>query len=247
MGDYIKHVHLYHPFLFRSILENNQSWLNDNIINAAQTLLKSKYGTPGLQNTVLAAALQGCIVGGEEFVQVLNSGGNHWLTISTIGCPYSTVNIYDSMCCTLPSTTQKQICALLMTHEPHVTLRFINVDKQNNANDCGLYALAFCAALCSGDNPQHITFSNTDMRKHVLHCLMQNEMEPFSGKMLKRKKRVKETQLLEIICTCRSIEDGNMVECDVCKEWFHQGCITVPENVWNTPSTPWMCDSCKDS
>ena len=79
MGDYIKH--LYHPFLFRSILENNQSWLNDNIINAAQTLLESKYGTPGLQNTVLAAALQGCIVGGEGFVQVLNSGG-------TIGLPY---------------------------------------------------------------------------------------------------------------------------------------------------------------
>ena len=173
-----------------------------------QTLLKSKYGTPGLQNTLLAAALQGCIVGGEEFVLVLNSGGNHWLTISTIGCPYSTVNIYDSMCCTLPSTTQKQICALLMTHEPNVTLRFINVDKQNNANDCGLYALAFCAALCSGDNPQHITFSNTDMRKHVLKCLMQNEMEPFNREMLKRKKMVKETQLLEIICTCRSIEDA---------------------------------------
>ena len=80
----------------------------------------------------------------------------------------------------------------------------------------------------------------------VLNCLMQNEMEPFNREMLKRKKMVKETQLLEIICTCQSKEDGNMVECDVCKEWFHQGCITVPENVWNTPSTPWMCDSCKD-
>lgn len=79
------------------------------------------------------------------------------------------------------------MCALLMTHQPNVTLRFINVDKQNNANDCGLYALAFCAAaLSSGDNPQHITFSNTDMRKHVFHCLMQNEMEPFNGKMLKK-------------------------------------------------------------
>ena len=79
------------------------------------------------------------------------------------------------------------MCALLMTHQPNVTLRFINVDKQNNANDCGLYALAFCAAaLSSGDNLQHITFSNTDMRKHVFHCLMQNEMEPFNGKMLKK-------------------------------------------------------------
>ena len=100
------------------------------------------------------------------------------------------------------------MCTAYDPSEPNVTLRFINVDKQNNANDCGLYALAFCAALCSGDNPQHITFFNTDMRKHVLHCLMQNEMEPFNGKMLKRKKMVKETQLLEIICTCRSIEDG---------------------------------------
>ena len=75
--------------------------MNDSIMNATQCLLKSKYGTPGLQNTLLTTAHQGCAVGGEEFVQVLNSGGNHWLAISTIGCPYSTVNIYDSMCCTI--------------------------------------------------------------------------------------------------------------------------------------------------
>ncbi|KAL5515535.1 hypothetical protein EMCRGX_G000712 [Ephydatia muelleri] len=48
----------------RVVLESNQSWLNDNIINAAQTLLKTKYGTPGLQNTLLTTALQGCVVGG---------------------------------------------------------------------------------------------------------------------------------------------------------------------------------------
>ena len=57
----------------------------------------------------------------------------------------------------------------------------------------------------------------------MFHCLMQNEMELFNGEMLKRKKMVKETQLLEIICTCRSIEDGNMVECDFCKEWSIKG------------------------
>ena len=56
-----------------------------------------------------------------------------------------------------------------------------------------------------------------------LHCFTRNEMEPFPGKKVTRKKRVKETEMLEIICTCRSIEDDNMVECEVCKEWFHQG------------------------
>ena len=155
-------------FSCKVVLESNQSWLNDNIINAAQTLLKTKYGTPGLQNTLLTTALQGCVVGGEECVQVLHSGGNHWLTISTIGCPYSTINIYDSMCCTLPHSTQKMICALLVSHEPNVTLRFIDVDRQNNANDCGLYALAFASTLCSGKDPRHITFSKTDLRKHLL-------------------------------------------------------------------------------
>ena len=35
-----------------------------------------------------------------DMVQILNthpqSGGMHWLTISTVGCPKDTVNIYDS-------------------------------------------------------------------------------------------------------------------------------------------------------
>eukprot|EP00731_Ephydatia_muelleri_P002138 Em0001g2138a len=198
----------------RVVLESNQSWLNDNIINAAQTLLKTKYDTPGLQNTLLTTALQGCVVGGEEFVQVLHSGGNHWLTVSTIGFPYSTVNIYDSMCCTLPHSTQKMTCALLVSHEPNVTLRFIDVDRQNNANDCGLYALAFASTLCSGKDPRHITFSKTDLRKHLLQCLMQNEMEPFPGEKLRRKKMVKETMILEIFCTCRSTQDGSYLDCE---------------------------------
>ena len=83
------------------------------------------------------------------------------------------------MCCTLPHSTQKMICALFVSHEPNVTLRFIDVDRQNNANDCGLYALAFASTLCSGKDPRYITLSKTDLRKHLLQCLMQNEMEPW--------------------------------------------------------------------
>ena len=86
----------------RVVLESNQSWLNDNIINAAQTLLKTKYGTPGLQNTLLTTALQGCVVGGEEFVQVL-------LLVETIGLPY-----LPSVVPTRPSTFMTACVALYL-------------------------------------------------------------------------------------------------------------------------------------
>ena len=75
------------------------------------------------------------------------------------------------------------------------------------------------------------------MQKHLLQRFTQNEMEPLPGEKVTRKKRVKETEMLGIICTCRSIEDGNMVECEVCKEWL--GCLTVPQSVWKKPSAPW--------
>ena len=62
-------------------------------------------------------------------------------------------------------------------------------------------------------------------------------MEPFPCEKVTRKKRVKETVILEIICTCRSIENGNMVECEVCKELFHQGCLTPSKCLEKTFST----------
>ena len=44
-------------------------------------------------------------------------------------------------------------------------------------------------------------------------------MENFPGEKVATKKRVKETEMLEIICTCQYIQDGNLVECELCKEW----------------------------
>ena len=41
----------------------------------------------------------------------------------------------------------------------------------------------------------------------------QNRIEPFPGEKVTRKKRVKVTEMLEIICTCQSIGGGNIIEC----------------------------------
>ena len=122
------------------------------------------------------------MVGGLEFVQVLHSNNNHWLTISTIGCSYSTVKVYDSLYMKMPRSTIKQVCSLLASSEPSITLQFEPSDRQLNGNDCGLFALAFCTALCSGKDPQGLQFDQKIMRQHLLKCLTQEHMEPFPCK-----------------------------------------------------------------
>ena len=131
------------PFC-RKILESSLKWLTDNIINATQELLRRKYLVLGLQSTLLSHTLAFDVMR-EEFVQVLHSGGSHWLTVSTIGCPPSTVKVYDSFYSELPAQMKEQICALLASQEPVIELIYVTVQSQRNGCDCG----AFCAGLCN--------------------------------------------------------------------------------------------------
>ena len=65
----------------------NGEWLNDNIINAAQCLMKHDQDllpVGSLQNPLLGQTLEFDIIS-DESVQILHSGGNHWITISTVG------------------------------------------------------------------------------------------------------------------------------------------------------------------
>ena len=99
-------------------------WLNDSIINAAQFLLRHDRGllpVGSLQNTLLIVIRQ-CDIICDESVQILHSGGNHWITISTVGqstvgqsAEQLTVKIYNSLDNELPQETKQQIAALLNT------------------------------------------------------------------------------------------------------------------------------------
>ena len=229
--------------VFRHILESKSDWLNNRIINAAQGLLKEQYGIPGLQDTVLGSTLAFDVVGGKEFVQVLHSNGNHWLTVSTIGCSYSTVKVYDSLYREMPKSTIKQVCALLMSSQPNITLQFVPSDLQQNENDCGPLALAFCTALCEGKDPQGLQFVQNKMRHHLLICLQQGHMTPFPCKGTVRIGDMMNYHI-PICCTCRNQEEGNMVQCERCKKWLHQECAGVPIHIWEDGSPPLVCSSC---
>ncbi len=115
-------------------------WLTDNIINATQKLLQKQYpAMPGLQETLLGKTLTFDVME-DEFVQVLHSGGCHWVAVSTVGCPPSTVVMYDSLYSSLPLQMKEQI--LLLTKEPRIDLNFANVQSHKNGCDCGVFTLA---------------------------------------------------------------------------------------------------------
>ena len=108
-------------------------WLNDRVINAAQELLKHDEGllpVGSLQNTLLIPIRQSDIVRFES-VQILHSGGNHWITISTVGQSHSTkqhtVRIYDSLYNLLSQETKQQVAALLNTKESDITFEHVLV------------------------------------------------------------------------------------------------------------------------
>ena len=224
----------------------NRKWLTDDVINAAQTLLKRAYpNIGGLQDTALAEILAFDIQRG-EFVQVLNLSGCHWITVSNIGCKSGFVNVYDSIpSCYVSMRTKEQIAAMLFSEDKELILEYQAVQSQRGRNDCGLFALAFATSLCAGENPVEINYIQHLLCKHLLDCITHQVISPFP--MTSRRKKPSPPlgrTTFKIFCKCRLPKDGKMIQCDCCLEWFHSNCVQVPEAAWKQ-DTPWMCGSCR--
>lgn len=87
-------------------------------------------------------------------MQVLNVYGSHWISVSNIGCPTGTVNIYDSLPnCALYSCTKKQVASILFSTCKKINVNFVDVQVQSGCSDCGLFPLAFSTSLCAGEDP----------------------------------------------------------------------------------------------
>ena len=120
----------------RNTILSVTGWLDDRIINAAQTLLKLHFSTPGLQYTTLGSNLSFDIIKA-DFVQMLHNGANHWVTVSNLDAQPSHINIYyDSMFRSTSDHTSiaDQICAIMHSSQPKITVHHTNVDKQMNGS-----------------------------------------------------------------------------------------------------------------
>ena len=229
--------------LHKEVLKSPNQWLDDDIINSAQYLLKKQNPSiDGFQSTILSFKFQ-MEPKRTPFIQILNIHNNHWITISTIGVPPSTVKVYDSNHGKLPHHEQKLVADILQSCQPDIVIHYIDVQKQANASDCGLFSIAFATALNFGQDPAMIYFDQEKMRQHVINCFGIGHMSlfPTHGH---RNPQQHTTETISIYCICRLIAEGTMIQCFSCKEWFHKSCVSVPSKFIHNKKLVWNCQSC---
>ena len=229
----------------RTRLTSPNAWLSDSIINAAQALLKTANPSMcGLQNVNLGQSNSYDVQRG-EFVQIIHNGKDHWQVISTVGIKHPSVNVFDSLYCFCSDHSKVQIASLLLTNEHVIKLKYIDVQKQFGKADCGLFAVAFAVTLVNGLPPGSFFFEQCLMRKHLLQCLESGQLTMFPIRKERRmKKKIKRVEELAIYCTCRMPLMGEVIHCNMCKEWFHtETCVKVEQKYINT-KVKWLCDLC---
>lgn len=160
-----------------TIIDPN-GWLDCNIIQQAQVLLQQANPfIDGFQRTTLGPIRNFDVLSG-EFVQILHTGSDHWVTISSIGCQPGIVHLYDSLYNDVILTEVKEQTQDLLGGRLE-NLTYVPTQQQNNGSDCGIFAVAIATCLTLGMSPTHVTFDIPKMRTHLAHCLKQGKIDMF--------------------------------------------------------------------
>ena len=174
-------------------------WLSDIHINLAQALLKLQFPQCG--------GLENCGLGGtgkkqffsparDDFVQLFNTSGNHWITLTNIGCRRGQVKVYDSLYRTIRADTRAALLRILSRQLPRrasggggagkdvITVIMPSIQKQPNYSDCGVFAIAVATTLLIGKDPSKMMYRTKAMRAHLKDCFDRRQMTHFPYRAL---------------------------------------------------------------
>lgn len=139
------------------IMSSPNGWLNCIIIQEAQLLLKKiNPNIEGFQRPTLGPVKQFDVMTA-EFIQLLHVNGNHWVCMTSIGCPPGDVNLLDSIMKPVISQEIQDLAGNLFRPNLNSITR-ISVQQQTNLSDCGVFAIAFATCLVFGQDPSQVTF-----------------------------------------------------------------------------------------
>ena len=185
----------------------SEKWLPDDVIDGMMKIVKEQFNhIQGLQDSCVIE------IGGDNglqqhngpFIQIVNTAGNHWITISNINCKPNCVNVYDSCYRKLNADTRGHIVSMATPDQQgkiHVTLpRF---QQQPNKQDCGLFAIAAMISLAVGKDPSDEYYNDKVMRHHLQECMENEDCELFPRATTRVKMLRNKTYELYVCCRCR--------------------------------------------
>ena len=231
------------------------NWLNDNIISAAQMLLKSQSEgkIEGFQSPQFGNMLAFTKIKHSAFLQILHVNGNHWNVVSNITTHDGVtmrdgVLIFDSRFTHISLHTKKQICSLIRPRCKEFRFDIVNTQHQTNDSDCGLFAIAFTTEIINHKSPALCEFDVNQMRPHLIKCLKAGFLSRFPLKKVRRVpmgRRVQKSIAEKLYCSCHMPNDKKMamIYCDRCTTWFHHACEGLTEGV--DALEDWMCSTCR--
>ena len=194
------------------------------------------------------------IKGRKAFIQILNVNNNHWVTVSNkVGDLVFTDNVYvyDSLQHTrIAMTIKKQVCTFFKSTESYIFFIIVDMKRQSNTYDCGVFAIAAATDIACGKDPAKSQWIASDMRPHLKQCFLQGEMLPFptlEDRRIRFGRRIKVEEKVDIHCNCQMPYDpnernGDMIQCSMCLVWFHERCTS--DHITDFKHCKWYCSSC---
>ena len=216
-------------------------------MEAANKLLKEQYPQQnGLQDTLVLAELCRFRSSPTDFIQIVNISHSHWVCVSNVLSSPEVVEVFDSMPAysTTSLSLTRQVAAILKTKEKSFDLYHVDVQRQVGGSDCGLFALAFAASLCVRKDSHTERYAQTEMRQHLARCFEEKKITSFpnsNGRRRLERHRIINRKKVNIFCICRLPWDkydgkrGPLVQCMRCKEWYHQKCLNINQDIVSSP------------
>ena len=159
------------------IINDPNGWLDCSIQHAQVLLQQHNPLIDGLQRPRLGRVCNFDIASG-EFIQILHTGTDHWLCISSIGCSPGVVYLFHSFYNDVILTDEEEQTQDLLGGK-QVNLVYVPVQQQTNGSDWGVFAIAFATCLAFGENPAHMTFDVPKMRPLLATCLKHKNISLF--------------------------------------------------------------------
>lgn len=112
------------------------------------------------------------------FIQILHTGGNHCVCVSSIGCKKGAVNLYDSLLNdVILNDLELQVRNLV--GEDFQEMSVVPTQQQSNGADCGVFAIAFATSLIYTLDPMLPQFHVLRMRPNLSAYLKADLITPF--------------------------------------------------------------------